>query len=167
MKLDLSRETDAIFSSGAKLYRYSLWRCWKQTPKSTCLFIGLNPSTADKTTNDPTIRRCINFAKAWGYDSVEVVNLFAYRATKPTDLFKATKPIGSANNQHLLNACHRASIIIAMWGNHGAFQKRDKDVLRTLSNKFKLHCLGTNKQGSPKHPLYLPNETVPQTYQPE
>lgn len=70
---------DAILSEDRK-YRYILSRTWDET-KPTVLFIGLNPSTADEKTDDPTIRKCINYAKCWGYGKILMANLFAFRST--------------------------------------------------------------------------------------
>ena len=71
-----------------KVYRYELWRIWDEA-LPVCMFIGLNPSTADETVDDPTIRRCINFAKEWGYGQLVMTNLFAFRATKPAEMMRA------------------------------------------------------------------------------
>ena len=87
---------NAIFSDCRK-YRYVLSRTWNDK-KKTILFIGLNPSTADEKIDDPTIRRCINYAQNWGYGSLLMVNLFAYRATIPTELKNVKNPIGNDND---------------------------------------------------------------------
>jgi hypothetical protein len=89
-------KTDAKFSACRK-YRYALWRTWDES-KPNVMIIGLNPSTADENENDPTITRCINFAKSWGYGGVCVTNLFAYCATVPSDMKESNDPIGSEND---------------------------------------------------------------------
>ena len=82
--MERNLKTDAKFSACRK-YRYALWRNWDGS-KPYAMIIGLNPSTADENENDPTITRCINFAKSWGYGGVCVTNLFAYCATVPSDM---------------------------------------------------------------------------------
>ncbi|OUL32370.1 DUF1643 domain-containing protein [Nostoc sp. 106C] len=141
-------------------YRYLLRRVWDaEYPQIT--FIMLNPSTADAEKDDPTIRKCIKFANSWGYGSLEVVNLFAYRATKPRDLFQVSEPIGSDNNLYLLAAAERAKLIILAWGIHGSFLKRDRAVLNLFSSRQCLYCLGRTKAGHPRHPLWLNSSTQP------
>ena len=87
---------DAVLSE-CKKYRYMLRRVWDRT-KPACLFIGLNPSTADATVDDPTIRRCVGFADSWGYGELVVGNLYAFRATKPKDMFNQDDPVGPFND---------------------------------------------------------------------
>jgi hypothetical protein len=137
--------------SRCTLYRYSLERCWAGG-KGRALFIGLNPSTADHRKDDPTIRRCVGFAKSWGFEAMEIVNLFAFRATYPTDLKQALKPIGPANNSWISKAIGRSDLAIACWGNDGDFLNRDKYLLKRYPN---LHCLKINSSQQPAHPLYL------------
>ena len=142
-----------------RTYRYSLWRVWDATAPRTC-FCMLNPSTADATTDDPTIRRCIGFAKTWGFGSVEIVNLFAYRATRPADLRTAPNPIGPQNDSAIMSAACRAGRFIAAWGNHGSLLNRATEVIELLTGT-PLLCLGTNNSGHPKHPLYVARTTKP------
>jgi hypothetical protein len=150
-------EQTAIFDS---TYRYLLRREWDiNHPQIT--FIMLNPSIADNKKDDPTIRKCIKFAKLWGYGSLEVVNLFAYRATKPHDMLKASDPVGLNNNLYLLKATERAKLVILAWGIHGNFLNRDQAVLSLLSNKQSLYCLGRTKAGHPRHPLWVSGVTQP------
>lgn len=85
------------------LYRYSLWREW-DIDKSKIVFIMLNPSKADASIDDPTLRRCISFAKFWDYGSLIVVNLFAFRTASPLELKKVDNPIGKQNDRHLKKA---------------------------------------------------------------
>ncbi|MCP2728314.1 DUF1643 domain-containing protein [Limnofasciculus baicalensis] len=147
------------------LYRYSLWREW-DTNAPRVAFVMLNPSRADATNDDPTLRRCINFAQSWGYGSLEVVNLFAYRASKPAELKKVTDPVGSENDHYLEKAIKSADKIIVAWGNHGILRHRYKVVLNMLAglDGLQLYCLGTTKKGHPRHPLYLKSDTKPVTY---
>ena len=106
--------------SDCRKYRYALWRTW-DAEKPFVMFIGLNPSTADETEDDPTIRRCINYAKDWGYGGLCMVNLFAFRATEPNDMKNAIDPIGPENDEWLKNLSKDAGVIIGAWGNHGEF----------------------------------------------
>ncbi|MBD2471715.1 DUF1643 domain-containing protein [Nostoc sp. FACHB-145] len=141
-------------------YRYLLRREWDVNhPQIT--FIMLNPSIADDKKDDPTIRKCIKFANLWGYGSLEVVNLFAYRATKPRDMRQVSEPIGLDNNFYLLKATERAKLVILAWGIHGSFLNRDQAVLSLLSNRQPLYCLGRTKAGQPRHPLWLSSFTQP------
>ena len=102
---------DAVFSD-CRNYRYALWRIWDDA-KPYAMFIGLNPSTADETEDDPTIRRCMNFAKDWGYGGLCMTNLFAYRATIPANMMSAADPVGAENNAWLANLAENAGVIVA------------------------------------------------------
>jgi hypothetical protein len=115
------------------------------------MFIGLNPSTADEITDDPTLTRCINYAKSWGYGGVCMVNLFAYRATAPSDMKAASDPIGSENNKWIKNLANEAGLVVAAWGNDGSYLGRSRQVRRIIPD---LSCLKINKSGEPAHPLY-------------
>ena len=137
-------------------YRYDLWRTWDDK-KPYCMFIGLNPSTADAVEDDPTIRRCIRFAKDWGYGGLVMANLFAFRATKPEDMKKAEDPIGEENDDHLELLAQHAGKVVASWGVNGTHHNRDKEVMTLLGS---LSCLGVTKAGHPKHPLYLKADTT-------
>ncbi|MGV2886049.1 DUF1643 domain-containing protein [Paenibacillus taichungensis] len=143
-------------------YRYSLWRIWDSNLPGV-LFIMLNPSTADATIDDPTIRRCIGFAKSWGYGSLEVVNLFAYRATNPDELKNCIDPVGSENDEYILKALKQAKKVITAWGTKGAFFNRNQAVMEILK-PYHPHCLDTSKGGHPKHPLYISADCVPFKY---
>jgi hypothetical protein len=124
----------------------------------------LNPSTADAKQDDPTIRRCMGFARRWRYGGIVVVNLFAYRATHPCELLQACDPVGPDNDSALTlhTAGHR---VIAAWGRYGRFQGRAGDVLRLLGGHV-VECLGTTRQGHPRHPLYVPGSAFPVPYKP-
>ena len=140
---------NATFSDCRK-YRYALSRTWNGK-KKTILFIGLNPSTANEKIDDPTIRRCINYAQNWGYGSLLMVNLFAYRATLPSELKNVKNPIGNDNDLHILELSKKADLTVAAWGNEGFLLNRDKEVKKLIPN---LMCLKINKSGQPAHPLY-------------
>jgi len=139
-------------------YRYSLWRAWSAY-HPRIVFILLNPSTADEQRNDPTIRRCIGFARAWEFGSVEVVNLFAYRATDCRELLKVRDPIGEENNRFLTQAVERCSTVALGWGTRGTLLDRDCQVISLLAGKKDVHCLGITKNGQPRHPLYVKGDT--------
>lgn len=145
-----------------KKYRYLLIRDWSNNDSlKTVAFIGLNPSTADAENDDPTIRRCIGFAKSWGYNCLMMVNLFALRATNPSIMKNDPFPFGEHNYGMLTNIHSRASLVIAAWGNHGAF----KGVGFEWANALRpLYHLGLTKSGHPKHPLYLKKDVKPQPY---
>ena len=119
----------------------------------------LNPSTADAQKNDPTIIRCITFAQYWGFGALEVVNLFAYKATYSRDLLKAANPVGEENDWFLRQALSRSTCIVAAWGTKGTLLDRDKQVLQLLARWQNVHCLGTTKCGHPRHPLYVKGDT--------
>jgi len=140
---------NATFSDCRK-YRYGLSRTWNGK-KKTILFIGLNPSTANEKIDDPTIRRCINYAQNWGYGSLLMVNLFAYRATSPSELKNVKNPIGNDNDLHIIELSKKADLAVAAWGNKGSYLNRDKEVKKIIPI---LMCLKINKSGQPAHPLY-------------
>lgn len=146
--------------SPCRTWRYALWRTWSDGDGHV-MFIGLNPSTADETNDDPTVRRCIGFARAWGYGGIYMLNLFAFRATDPRSMKAAPAPIGPENNRFLRMYYEEAGIAIAAWGAHGAFMRRDELVALLLPQ---LHCLGTTKDGHPRHPLYLRSTERPVPY---
>lgn len=149
----------ALIDSTGK-YRYYLVREWDPV-KPRVLYIMLNPSTADAIKDDPTIRRCIGLAKSWGYGSIEVVNLFAYRATNPKELYNTTDPVGPDNNKHIIEAIKRAKLVIAAWGTKGIILGREKQVRTLLASACHLYSLGLTKEGYPKHPLYIKGDTAP------
>ena len=120
------------------------------------MFVGLNPSTADELQDDPTMRKCIGFAKRLGFYSLVMTNLFALRETDPKRMMQHEAPIGKANDYWLSATAKRADLIIVAWGTDGTHKYRDEEVLRILRRIGKpLMCFGKNKDGSPKHPLYV------------
>lgn len=159
-------EKDAVFDASGR-YRYSLSRHWGPgSAKAT--FILLNPSTADEFRDDPTIRRCIGFARSWGFDRLEVVNLFAFRATHPRDLRRAGHPVGADNDGHLLRAFLDCQLAVLAWGRQGSLWGRDAEVLERLRGRGPgLHCLGRTKDGHPRHVLYLPRGLQPLPFIPD
>ncbi len=132
-------------------YRYALSRVWDSS-QPYVLFIGLNPSTADETEDDPTIRRCLGFAKSWGYGGLVMANLFAWRATNPADMKQQDDPIGEKNDAWLVELARHAGVVVAAWGNDGSFRQRSAQIQALLPD---LHYLKLNGTGEPAHPLYL------------
>ena len=151
---DLFDFNSAVFSD-CRNYRYELWRWWDKS-KPFVMFIGLNPSTADETNNDPTIRRCIGFAQNWGFGGLCMTNLFAIRTKDPEVMKIHPEPIGPDNDEHLIMVSDKAGKIIAAWGNNGTYRNRDKEIIAFIPD---MCCFGTTKNGSPKHPLYIPKDT--------
>ena len=160
----------AYFSECRK-FRYSLWRRWDdnlsfwtcanvEPNADLCCFIGLNPSTADEKLDDPTIRRCIGFAKDWGFNGLVMLNIFAYRATDPKDMKAFPAPEGPLNNLAICTVAGLVGRTVAAWGVHGVHRNRGLWVKPLLLEHHPV-CLGLTKGGHPKHPLYLPKNSVP------
>ena len=143
--------------SDDQIYRYKLSRTWDST-KSTILFIGLNPSIADETIDDPTITRCINYAKDWGYGTLLMANLFAFRSTYPKDIYLTDNPIGNENDNYILECVAQSDLVVACWGNNGMYMDRENIIKELIPN---LYCLKKNKNGTPHHPLRLPRNIRP------
>jgi len=161
---DLFLDRGATFSP-CRRYRYRLWRKWNYG--RNCLFIMLNPSTADETANDPTVERCQRRAASMGFSSLTVTNLFALRSTDPKALYEEYKrggnPIGPDNDRTILKAADDADLIICAWGTHGHISGRGTDVLIMLrANGFRPYALKLTSDGTPAHPLYLPYSLQPE-----
>lgn len=160
----------AVISKDGK-YRYTLLRDWSplyEDPKMVT-FIGLNPSTADAHKDDPTCRRCINFAKDWGFDAMIMVNLFAYRSTDPTLLSQVQDPVGPMNDSAIMSALQNSQLVIAAWGNRGGLRARHVEVKDILSQHLwqqDIKCFGMTNMGHPVHPLYQPSNAVLQPFNP-
>jgi len=153
----------AAFSADRR-YRWWLQRCW--TPeRPQLLFIGLNPSRADAERDDPTLRRLLGFARAWGFGGLEVVNLFARCSPSPAVLRRSSDPVGAENNQWLQRSVAAADALWLGWGNGGAWRQRDQQVLDLLA--LQLHAdipllaVGLTVTGQPRHPLYAPAAAQP------
>jgi hypothetical protein len=160
---NLLRTAAAEFSDD-EVYRYRLRRSFAgdvlAPPPNPVVFLMLNPSSATALEDDPTIRRCIGFAKAWGHSDLLVGNIFALRSTNPDALSGHTDPIGPENDAVLadLPDC----MIVAAWGAHLMAARRSARVRELLGRE--LHCLGTTNSGAPKHPLYLPAVSTPRLW---
>ena len=153
----------AKFSPGRK-YRYMLTRRVGLSEDAVS-FVMLNPSTADETQDDPTIRRCIGFANRWGFGWLYVVNLSPLRATDPKQLLVAgpePKEVWVQNMSWVKDAAMKSNMVIVAWGAHGALDDRDREMAWELRETAgMLYCLGTTKDGHPRHPLYIPADTPP------
>lgn len=153
--MNVDSKSDAILS-GCGTYRYFLRRqlvADSERPRIVT-FCMLNPSTADATVDDPTIRRCMAFAERLNGTSLHVINLYALRATDPRELRTHPDPVGPANDRALKALSVYNGGVICAWGRH-ARPERIREAL-ALFGTAQLWCLGVNKDGSPKHPLYLP-----------
>lgn len=152
-------------------YRYTLCvRLRVKSPSGICMFIGLNPSTADEQKLDPTMRRCIDFAKRWGFGHLIMTNLFAFRTAFPEEMKRSASPIGPDNDLWLLKIANVAGLIVAAWGKDGGHMGRDLEV-RTMLHRAgaKLHILEATKDNFPKHPLArgvhrIPNSAMPKPW---
>ncbi|QFT48216.1 hypothetical protein FIU97_16655 [Roseivivax sp. THAF40] len=150
--------SEALYSP-CEAYRYGLSRRWSEAPP--VLFIMLNPSTATERANDPTIHRCETRARAMGAGGVQIANLFGFRATRPADLRRAPDPVGPDNDALVLDWHAAATMTIAAWGVHGAYQVRAGDLAARMGP---LWHLGLTKAGHPRHPLYVPYARAPQAW---
>lgn len=155
--------------AGAKIskcgrFRPRLWRIWDKS-KKTLTWIMLNPSKADGSVDDPTVLKCVGFAMMWGYGSIEIVNLYDYRATDPKDLEAAGWPSSENSLRDMWGGFIFGQDVIAAWGAK-AQQSRVDEFVATWPGIFPVMCLGENKDGSPKHPLYVPYETKRELWEP-
>lgn len=151
-------------------YRFSLHRTWKENDTKRVVWLMLNPSTADAEVDDPTIRRCIGYAKDWGFDGITVVNLFPLRTPSPDVLAetmrRAPEPtdILKMNISYVESECswNSPALVMAAWGTNGALLRRNKLVIdRLTALGVSLHVLGLTEDRHPKHPLYLKKDLKP------
>lgn len=145
-------------------WRYVLERGWDSSP--ACLFIMLNPSTADFQSDDPTVAKCQRYARRWGYGRLLVANIFALRSTDPRALYSHPSPVGADNDEWIDGMAADAALIVCAWGTHGAYQDRGLAVARALAPRYALHTLTITKDGHPGHPLYLPESSAPSLWTP-
>jgi len=141
-------------------YRYALWRTWDDE-KGKAMFIGLNPSTANEIEDDRTIKRCISYAKQWGYGGIIMGNLFAYRTPSPAKMMMSNDPVGPENDTWLKRLSEEADIVVAMWGNSGSFLNRSNEVVKMFPS---LMCLRITNAGQPHHTRGLPDGIKPIPY---
>jgi len=155
----------AIFDISMK-YRFALWRMLKtksEAPNPKLMtWIGLNPSTADHKRLDPTTRRCIKYAKEWGYDGYVMLNAFSVRSTEPSGIRTfVPNTIREINDYIIKTTVRKSSLIIACWGNHATYENRSKELKEVILANYSLWCISVNKSGEPKHPLYTKNMSGP------
>lgn len=134
-------------------YRYILTRSWIGTG-GLVNFLMLNPSIADATKDDPTIRKCVGFAKRWGFSGIVVTNLFAMRATKPVDLWRADflTALGEEADTAIDEAARAADLVVVAWGAHQKASYRANAVMNLVIPTVDLYCIGRSKDGHPLHP---------------
>lgn len=155
-------DAGAIFDDFER-FRFRLWRTFEAAldldPDKRMCFVMLNPSTADAFVLDPTVTRCIGFAKREGCGRLDVVNCFALRSTDPKALRKAIRhgadPVGPGNDDHIIEAASEADVVVAAWGAHAKLLDRGARVLDLLHDAGPVHCLAWTKDGTPGHPLYV------------
>lgn len=163
--LSLFGAYDGATISPCGLYRYVLRRQWG--PRPPVNFILLNPSTADAIKPDPTMTRCVNYARAWDKDGIVITNLFAFRSSEPRDLRSALDPIGPQNDLDLITSAHNSCLIVCGWGADPFAEDQAckvKGMLRERGYANKTHVLRLTKSGAPGHPLYLPKNLTPQVW---
>ena len=159
----ISGNTGALFSP-CRRWRYLLWRRW-DSRSETVNFVMLNPSTADEVVLDPTCARARSYAERWGFGTLVVTNLFAWRATDPERLKRVQDPVGEKNDEAIVRAARKAALVVCAWGNHGAHRGRAAHVLELLSAaRVRLHVLSLNGGGEPAHPLYLRGSLKPRSW---
>ena len=152
------------YLSSDGVYRYSLVRAW-DLELPTVLFIMLNPSTADAMQDDPTIRRCVGYARDWGYGRLLVGNLFGFRATDPKDLIGPVDAVGPENDSWLRQMGDRADLIVAAWGinaMNGRLAVLNRPAAIKELFKGRLHLLKETQDGHPSHPVRLAKDLKPQ-----
>lgn len=167
--MDAAKTAGAIFSPDRK-FRFVLWRAWDLS-KSTVVFIGLNPSIADDTKNDPTMTRLCNFANKWGFGGLQMLNLYALVATNPKELIKHGSPDGPNNDRYIYDLCRSHTLTVVCWGANKMAAGRAEVLVPKLRNWCnQLKCFGRTKgskrfpNGAPKHPLFLRADTQLQNF---
>jgi hypothetical protein len=151
----------AVFDPTAQ-YRYWWSRRW-DSARPVLNFLMLNPSTADAERSDPTVTRCLHFARAWGFGTLIVTNIFSYRSTDPRALRTVADPVGPENDAWIVQAADRANRVVVAWGTHGTLGGRQDQVLALLHD-HPLYALGQTHQGCPRHPLYVPRSVALQPF---
>ena len=145
-----------------KRYRYKLTRVWDKSKKRIC-FVGLNPSKADETENDPTVWKLVRYADSWGYGGMTVVNLFAIRTPRRRQMMREEEPIGPKNDAVLEHVAVSKEYdkVIAVWGDDGRYKNRNSEVKKLFSE---LWVLKVSKSGEPRHPRFLPGDLTPKLW---
>lgn len=161
-------QRSAVFGGPGDIYRYELARLWKPFHDELVCCM-LNPSNADHEIDDPTILALIHFADLWGYGGLRIINLFAFRASRPSVMFAAEAPIGEHNERHMHAAMqsaleHGGKMLVA-WGNDGQ-DRANFTVQKAVNMGLTLICLGTTLSGAPKHPMARGKHRIPRDQQP-
>lgn len=153
----------AVFDD-SRMYRYALRRGDMSNP---IMFLMLNPSTADEETDDPTIRRCMGFARAWGYSGLIVGNIFAYRSTDPKKLREVENPVGPENDEWIAKLLKEANgHVLCAWGYHGFYRGRGGSVRQLIIREgYQPMMLHMTNSGEPGHPLYLSSGMLPRPWE--
>jgi hypothetical protein len=156
----------AAFSADQK-YRYLLTRSWGSNDRAIN-FLMCNPSVADAKILDRTVAKCLYWAILWGYDTLLITNVFAYRSTNPRNLALVEDPIGIPTNHTYISeamewATNSGGLVVCGWGNHGASQDL---TMRSLAAKLSINlwCMALNHNQVPKHPLYISKAATPRTF---
>lgn len=160
----LGNDMGAVFSPCGK-YRYRLWRRWDERLPMLA-FLMLNPSVAGEVNNDQTVTRCIKRAQLGGFGAVEVINLFALVSTDPRALYNPeVDPIGPENDAAIAQVARAAGQLVCAWSNHGRYLARERHVLGMLKKiGVTPHVLMLNKDGTPRHPLYVSYQERPKVW---
>lgn len=181
--IEVGPDDAAARFSPCKRYRYQLhrWITDKRSSWRSCVFVMLNPSTADAFVLDPTVARCVKFARRWGFDRLDVVNIFALRSPYPADLYtiaaNAPGPLVSTelgacdvNDAHIRSVCAAGERVIAAWGNHGhnakLFKRGERVRAMLEAEDIELWHLGTSLDGAPLHPLARGKSHIPYEREP-
>lgn len=152
--------------SPCQRFRYTLSRRWR-IGAGCVAFVLLNPSTATAEVNDPTVRRCCGYARMWGMQELQILNIFALRSTDPKALYRYPDPIGPENAGAIAKVVAKANLVVCAWGNHGSHLGQGARVTQQLIDAgVSLTCLGVTKSGHPKHPLYLKANLLPVDFDP-
>ncbi len=160
---DLVSEATATFSA-CRTYRYALTRTWDDQ-RLPLAFVMLNPSTADAFTVDPTIRRCMDFARRWGAGGLLVLNTYALRSTDPKALRSHPNPVGPVNDAVLADQLAQPlARVVAAWGAHATPDRAAVVGALVRASGHVPQCLGRTKAGAPRHPLYIAANTVTQEW---
>ena len=155
---DLKEKDVGAVISDCGLFRYWLSRSGENLLSRytfPAVFVMLNPSVADASQDDPTVRRGCGFAANWGYNGLIVVNLYAFRATNPKDLWNCDDPVGPENDEWLERVCSLHESVVCAWGNNARQDRVGKFKAIAKKTGTRLLCLGTTKSGAPRHPLYI------------
>lgn len=137
-------------------------------------FVMLNPSTADAVKNDPTIHRCIGYARAWGYSRLVVTNLSPFRTTRPTAMVQALPTIppevDERNRTAIRTAARESDLVVCAWGVNAQHLEEHVAAVRAIlaaaesETGTRVVCLGRTKEYHPRHPLYCAADAVLQPF---